>query len=606
MVSNAMPLRGLAVVLGVLGLSACVAREARPASAETAELIITNGKVTTLDPAQPEASAVAVRDGRILAVGDEARVRALAVASTRIIDAGGRRVIPGLNDSHNHVIRGGLNYHLELRWDGVRSLKRALKMLRAQAARTPKGQWVRVVGGWTEFQFEEKRLPTLEEINAAAGDAPAFILNLYNQAFINQAAVVALGWDAKTPNPLGGEIQRGSGGRPTGWLLAKPDALILYSTLAKAPKLSREEQLNSTRHFLREYNRFGLTSVIDAGGGGQNFPDDYSVIEELARNGELTLRIAYYLFAQKRGQELADYQRWAGMTKPGTAIGLLTPNGYLMSGAGENLVWGAADFENFLEERPELKPGMEAELKPVVSLLVKNRWPLRIHGTYEESIRRFLAVFEEVNRETPFNGLRWAIDHAETVTPQTLARVKALGGGVAIQSRMAMQGEYFVRRYGAKAAEDAPPVRAMLEQGVPVGAGTDATRVDTYNPWVALAWLVTGRTEGGLMLTPPEKRLSRVQALELYTVGSAWFSGEEKEKGRLAPGQLADFAILSEDYLTVPEERIRGIEAVLTVVDGNPVYGVGEYAPLAPALPPILPAWSPVAHFGGYGAPGPR
>ncbi len=606
MTSKWIPLRGLAVALGLLGLSACVARETRPVSAETAELIITNGKVTTLDAERPEASAVAVRDGRILAVGDEAQVRALASASTRVIDAGGRRVIPGLNDSHNHVIRGGLNYHLELRWDGVRSLKRALELLREQAARTPKGQWVRVVGGWTEFQFEEKRLPTLEEINAATGDTPTFILNLYNQAFINQAAVAALGWDAKTPNPLGGEIQRGRDGRPTGWLLAKPDALILYSTLARAPKLSREEQLNSTRHFLREYNRFGLTSAIDAGGGGQNFPDDYSVIEELARNGELTLRIAYYLFAQKRGQELADYQRWTGMTKPGTAVGLLTPNGYLMSGAGENLVWGAADFENFLEERPELKPGMEAELKPVISLLVKNRWPFRIHGTYDESIRRFLDVFEEVNRETPFNGLRWAIDHAETVTPQTLARVKALGGGVAIQSRMAMQGEYFVRRYGAKAAEDAPPVRAMLEQGVPVGAGTDATRVDTYNPWVALAWLVTGRTEGGLVLTPPEKRLTRQQALELYTVGSAWFSGEEKEKGRLAPGQLADFAILSEDYLAVPEERIRSIEAVLTVVDGKPVYGVGEYAPLAPALPPILPAWSPVVHFGGYGAPGSR
>jgi predicted amidohydrolase YtcJ len=600
---NRMALRGLVAALVVLGVSACATREVRPASAETAELIITNGKVTTLDPARPEASAVAVRGGRILAVGDDARVRALAGPSTRLIDAGGRRVIPGLNDSHNHVIRGGLNYHLELRWDGVRSLKRALELLREQSARTPKGQWVRVVGGWTEFQFEEKRLPTAEELNAATGDTPAFILNLYNQAFINQAAVAALGWDAKTPNPPGGEIQRGPDGRPTGWLLAKPDALILYSTLAKAPKLTREEQLNSTRHFLREYNRFGLTSVIDAGGGGQNFPDDYGVIEELARNGELTLRIAYYLFAQKRGQELADYQRWTGMTKPGTAVGLLTPNGYLMSGAGENLVWGAADFENFLEERPELKPGMEAELKPVISLLVKHRWPFRIHGTYDESIRRFLDVFEEVNRETPFNGLRWAIDHAETITPETLARVKALGGGVAIQSRMAMQGEYFVRRYGAKAAENAPPVRKMLELGVPVGAGTDATRVDTYNPWVALAWLVTGRTEGGLVVTPPEKRLSREQALELYTVGSAWFSGEEKEKGRLAPGQLADFTILTEDYFTVPEERIRGIEAVLTVVDGKPVYGVGEYAALMPPLPPVVPEWSPVGNVGGYGAP---
>ncbi|KFE69589.1 amidohydrolase [Hyalangium minutum] len=600
MLKNHKPLRGMVSGLICLGVMACAAREVRPAAGETAELIITNGKVTTLDAAHPEVSALAVKEGRILAVGDDAQIKALAGPSTRRVDAGGRRVIPGLNDSHNHVIRGGLNYTLELRWDGVRSLKRALEMLREQAARTPKGQWVRVVGGWTEFQFEERRMPTLEEINAATGDTPAFILNLYNQAFVNQAAVAALGWDAKTPNPPGGEIQRGADGRPTGLLLAKPDALILYSTLARAPKLTREEQLNSTRHFLREYNRFGLTSAIDAGGGGQNFPDDYSVIEEVADKGELTLRISYYLFAQKRGQELADYQRWVGMTKPGTAKGLLRPNGYLMAGGGENLVWAAADFENFLEERPELKPGMEAELKPIISLLVKNRWPFRIHGTYDESIRRFLDVFEAVNRETPFDGLRWAIDHGETLTPETLARVKALGGGVAIQSRMTMQGEYFVRRYGAKAAEEAPPVRKMLELGVPVGAGTDATRVDTYNPWVALSWMTTGRTEGGLVLTPPEKRLSRQQALELYTVGSAWFSGEEKEKGRLAPGQLADFAILSEDYLSVPEERIRGIESVLTVVDGKPVYGAGEYAALSPALPLVLPEWSPVTRFGGY------
>ncbi|WPB77881.1 amidohydrolase [Archangium violaceum] len=593
--------RLLAALLVLLG--ACTPRGTRPAS-EQASLIVVNAKVTTQDPRRPEASALAVKDGLILATGSDEEVRGLAGPNTHVIDAGGRRLIPGLDDSHNHVIRGGLNYHLELRWDGVRSLRRALDILREQAARTPKGQWVRVVGGWTEFQFDERRMPTLEEINEATGDTPAFILNLYNQALINRAAIQALGWDPSTPNPPGGEIQRGADGRPTGLLLAKPNALILYSTLARAPKLSREEQLNSTRHFLREYNRFGLTSAIDAGGGGQNFPDDYGVVEELARRGELTLRIAYYLFAQKKGQELADYQRWVGMTKPGTTVGLLKPNGYLMSGAGENLAWAAADFENFLEERPELEPGMETELKPIITLLVKNRWPFRIHGTYDESIRRFLDVFEAVNRETPFNGLRWTIDHAETIKPETMARVKALGGGVAVQSRMTMQGEYFVKRYGAKAAEDAPPVRAMKEAGIPLGAGTDATRVDTYNPWVALSWMTTGRTEGGLLLTPPEKRLSRAEALELYTVGSAWFSSEEELKGRLAPGQVADFALLSEDYFTVPEERIRAIESVLTVVDGKPVYGAGEYAGLMPALPPITPAWSPVGHFGGYGAPG--
>ncbi|WIG98849.1 amidohydrolase [Myxococcus sp. SDU36] len=589
----------------LLTLSACSPRAVRPpGDAATADLVVLDARVTTLDSQRPEARALAVKDGRVLAVGTTEAIRAHVGPDTRVLDAAGRRLIPGLNDSHNHVIRGGLNYALELRWDGVKRLDQALDMLREQARVTPPGEWVRVVGGWSEFQFAERRMPTLEEINAATGDTPTFVLHLYARALLNRAAVKALGWDAATANPPGGEIVRGPDGQPTGLILAKPDALILYSTLARAPKLTRAQQLLSTRHFLREYNRFGLTSVIDAGGGGQNFPDDYSVIEELADQDGLTLRIAYYLFAQQRGRELSDYQRWVGMTVPGTKKGLLTPNGYLMAGGGENLVWEAGDFENFLEERPELGHGMEAALEPVIQLLVQHRWPFRIHGTYDESIRRFLDVIEKVDRAAPLDGLRWTVDHAETASPETLKRIQALGGGVAVQSRMAMQGEYFTERYGAPAAADAPPLRTMLELGVPVGLGTDATRVDTYNPWVALAWAVSGRTVGGLEVVPPERRLTREEALRLYTVGSAWFSGEEDTKGRLSPGQLADFALLDADYFAVPEARIPDLRAVLTVVAGRVVWGAEEYAPLMAPLPALEPAWSPVNRFGGYGAEG--
>ncbi len=558
-------------------------------------MILHNARVTTLDPKQPSATAVAVADGVIVAVGDEATVMEKAGSHTRIIDAGGRRLIPGLNDSHIHLIRGGLSYNLELRWDGVRTLADAMAMLKAQVARTPAPQWARVVGGFTEHQFAEKRLPTLDEINAIAPDTPVFIMHLYDRALLNRAALRAVGYDRNTPNPPGGEIQRDGNGNPTGLLLAKPNALILYAALAAGPKLPPEYQVNSTRHFMRELNRLGITSVIDTGGGFQNYPDDYEIIRKLHADGELTVRIAYNLFTQNKYGELADFDRWTKMLCPREGDDMLRHNG-----AGEMLVFSAADFELFSEPLPELPPELEPDLDQVVRLLVEHRWPFRIHATYDESITRILDVYEKVNREIPFDGLHWIIDHAETISERSIERVRALGGGVAVQHRMAFQGEAFVERYGTEAGSHTPPIRRMLDAGIPVGAGTDATRVASYNPWVALYWLSTGRTIGGLQLHGDHNRLEREQALRLWTRGSAWFSSEQDRKGVLAVGQFADFSLLSADYFAVEEEAIRDITSVLTVVGGKVVHGDGAYAALAPALPAPMPDWSPARHVGGY------
>ena len=413
-----------------------------------ADLILINGRIATLNPRVPDASAVAIRDGRFLAVGDNRQISGYADSSTQTIDLKGRTVIPGLNDSHIHIIRGGLNYNMELRWDGVPSLAIALRMLKEQALRTPSPQWVRVVGGWSEFQFSERRMPTLEEINAVSPDTPVFVLHLYDRALLNRAALRVLGYNRETPDPPGGIIERDRKGNPTGLLLAKPNALILYASLAKGPKLAFDDQVNSTRHFMRELNRLGVTSCIDAGGGFQNYPEDYQVIDHLVEHRQMTLRIAYNLFTQRPKEEFDDFARWAEIVSPGQGNDL-----YKMNGAGEMLVFSAADFEDFLEPRPDLNPIMEAELKKVVSLLVEKRWPFRLHATYDESIARFLHVFEEINREIPFNNLRWFFDHAETISERSMERVKALGGGIAIQDRMAFQGEYFVARYGDEAAQ---------------------------------------------------------------------------------------------------------------------------------------------------------
>jgi predicted amidohydrolase YtcJ len=564
-------------------------------NAPSPDLILHHGRITTLDPKHPEATSLAVKDGRIVALDVPP---ASPGAQTTVIDLRGRRVIPGLNDSHLHVIRGGLHYNLELRWDGVPSLADGLRMLKDQVQRTPPGQWVRVVGGWSEFQFAERRMPTLEEINAIAPETPVFILHLYCRALLNQAALRACGYTRDTPNPPAGELQRDRAGNPTGLLIARPNATILYATLAKGPKLPPEHQMNSTRHFMRELNRLGLTSIIDAGGGFQNYPEDYAVIEELHQRGEMTLRIAYNLFTQKPNQEKADFTRWIGMTRPGRGDEFLRCNG-----AGEMLVFSAADFEDFLEPRPDLPATLEAELKDVVTLLAGSRWPFRLHATYNESITRFLDVFEAVNRDVPFAGLNWFFDHCETITDRNLERVKALGGGIAVQHRMAYQGEYFLQRYGPQSAERTPPLRRMLEFGIPVGAGTDATRVASYNPWVSLYWLVTGKTVGGIPLYPAANCFTREEALRLYTQGSSWFSGESGKKGALAPGQLADCVALTDDYFSVPEEKIKAIESVLTVVGGKIVHAAGEFSSHAPPPLPVLPEWSPVKVFGGYGAP---
>lgn len=573
------------------------AGEGKGASPMHPDLILHNGRFHTVDREKPTASAVAIRAGRFVAVGSEAEVMPLRGPATQVVDLNRRTVIPGLNDSHLHLIRGGLNYNLELRWEGVPSLADALRMLKDQADRTPSPQWVRVVGGWNEFQFAERRMPTLEEINRAAPDTPVFILHLYDRALLNRAALRVVGYDRNTPNPPGGEIVRDGNGEPTGMLIARPNAMILYATLAKGPKLPLEYQVNSTRQFMRELNRLGVTSAIDAGGGFQNYPDDYQVIEQLARDGQLTVRIAYNLFTQKPKEELDDFKRWTGSVKYGQGSDFFRHNG-----AGEMLVFSAADFEDFLEPRPDLAASMEAELEPVVRHLVEQRWPFRLHATYDESISRMLDVFEKVDRDIPFNGLPWFFDHAETISPRNIERVRALGGGIAIQDRMAFQGEYFVERYGAQAAEKTPPIQRMLAEGIPVGAGTDATRVSSYNPWTSLYWLVSGKTVGGLALQP--QGLPRETALQLFTQGSAWFSSEQGKKGQIKVGQLADLVALSADFFSIEEEQIKWLESVLTVVDGKVVHAAAEFDRLGPPQLPVLPDWSPVARVPGHWRPG--
>ncbi|PXA89054.1 amidohydrolase [Caulobacter sp. D5] len=562
------------------------------------DLILRNGRFTTLDRSNPNAQAVAVTGGRFSAVGTETEVMALAGPATKVVDLKGRRALPGLIDNHLHIIRGGLNFNMELRWDGVRSLADAMGMLKRQVAITPPPQWVRVVGGFTEHQFVEKRLPTIEELNAVAPDTPVFILHLYDRALLNAAALRVIGYDRDTPEPPGGQIIRDSQGNPTGLLLAKPNAQILYATLAKGPKLPFDYQVNSTRHFMRELNRLGVTGAIDAGGGFQNYPDDYEVIQKLADDNQLTIRLAYNLFTQKPKGEKDDFLNW---TK--TSTYKQGDDYFRHNGAGEMLVFSAADFEDFRQPRPDMPPQMEGELEEVVTILAQNRWPWRMHATYDETIDRALDVFEKVNKDVSLEGLNWFFDHAETISEKSIDRIAALGGGVAVQHRMAYQGEYFLERYGVAAAEATPPIAKMLEKGLKVSAGTDATRVASYNPWVSLAWMITGKTVGGTRIYPQRNCLDREAALRMWTENVTWFSNEEGKKGRIVEGQLADLIVPDRDFFGVPEDEIADMTSDLPMVGGKIVYGAGDFAKLDEnEVPPAMPDWSPVRVFGGYAA----
>lgn len=546
-----------------------------------------------------EATAFAIENGRFTAVGTDEEIVRLAAPATPVINLHGRRVIPGLNDSHTHTVRLGLNYALELRWDGVNSLAEGLEMIRQQVRRTPPGHWVRIVGGWSHQQFAEKRKPTLDELNRIAPDTPVFVLFVYSEAYLNRAALRVLGITKDTPNTRwpGGTIQRDSSGNPTGLLLATPSALLLYDTLYQGPRLDREQQINSTRHFMREMNRLGVTSTLDAGGGYQSWPDDYDVIQELDRRGEMTMRIGVSTFIQRPGHEFEDFSRWIERYK----IDAGSPF-FRLIGGGEMIVRSIYDFEVWGLPQPFYGEREEKDFERVIRLLAENKWPFRFHSTYDETTALHLNALERVSRDFPLKDLHWTLDHAESLSQRSMERIAALGGGVSVQNRIAFQEREFLDRYGPEKAAEAPPIKTMLEMGLTVGAGTDMSRVSSYNPWLALHWLVTGKGEGGLQLLNEKTRLDRHTALKLWT-DNAWFSREEKVKGRIEPGLYADFTVLSDDYFVVPAPRIRDLESMLTVVDGKVAYASAEFASLAPApLKALEPEWSPVNHFGAYGA----
>ena len=559
-------------------------------------IAVINGQVLTVDGQNRVAEAFLCGDGTFSFVGSTREVLDRMPDGALVLDAGGKSVIPGLNDSHTHIVRGGMMYALELRWDNVHSIEDGLERLRAQAARTPKGQWIRVVGGYSWEQFKERRLPTIDEINRAVPDHPVLVKYLYAHAMLNAKGVEEVGYNGPdAPTYPGGYIARDRHGKATGMIMADPSGLILYKPLARTPKLSYEEQLISTRHYHRELNRLGITSAADCGGGGMVYPAAYGVIHDIHDRGQQTGRIGRATFPQVKGQEDEDYRRWTKQYQAGSGTPMLR-----FVGAGENICWASYDYEIFSMPRPDIDPDAELRVEHLLRTTNEAGWPSRQHMTYNETIDRLLPVYERVAHDVRGLAPDWVCDHAETFTEQNIERIARLGGGIAVQNRIAYQAEDFLRQYGAAELAQTPPLRKMLNMGIPVGGGTDSTRVSSYNPWLSLKWMVTGKSVGGLQMYGEENLLERLEALRAWTKGSAWFTGEDKDKGAIAAGEYADFAILDRDYLQVADAEIRDITSNLTVVGGSVVFAKDAHAEHCPDIPALKPSWSPVNVYGGY------
>ncbi|MBO9634898.1 MAG: amidohydrolase [Chitinophagaceae bacterium] len=569
-----------------------------------AEMIVFNARITTQNLSQPAASAVAIKNGRIYAVGSDAEILALKGNSTKIIDADGRRLIPGLNDSHIHILNEA-NYNYNIRWDGVPTLKRALEMLSEQAKRTPEGQWVKAIGGWSPYQFKENRLPTMEELNKAVPNRALIVQYTYNTALLNEMAMKEMGvGTSKFPMLPGTIFEKDKQGRYTGIMHAYTFTFATMETLVPYP--SFEEQVNSIIYVVNDLNSFGITTAIE--GGGRSYPESHAPLRALIKDNRLNIRYPF-LDVQFRDDavprvlidaEIDAITRIAPIS-PGENLHPTMAHGYEYTGTGELLKMELHDHENF--DRPAViinQDSIRHFTEEYIRKLVIKRIPFRMHISYNENITPFLDALENVNRQTPLDGLRWAIEHAETISPENIERVKKLGGGIALDDKMALHGDGFIKTYSREKALETPRLRYLFDSGIPLAMTTDGFRASSYNPWTGIAWTVTGKSVSGSEILATNNRLTRQEALKLYTLGAAWFEYNEKEKGKIAPGNLADFALLSADYFTIPENEIKNITSVLTVVDGRVVFGTGKYSSLAPKLPEVIPAWAPRKYFGGH------
>jgi predicted amidohydrolase YtcJ len=529
---------------------------AAPSWGQTPDTILINGKILTGDARFSIREALSIHNGRILALGTTADIRRTAGPATQVIDLQRRTVIPGLIDSHLHAIRAGLTFTNEVNWVGVPSLAEGLGRIRQAATTMKPGSWLIVGGGWTPNQFKERRRPTQAELEMAAPNNPVYVQLNYTWVVMSRSGFKALNIVSDTDLPAGARLERDSSGNLTGVITGnQPGIVALFDRL---PRPTFEQQLDGTKKFFRELNRLGLTGVGDPGGNNLP-PTEYQAVFNVWRGRQLTVRITYSLNGQTAGQEIEEFQSLTRMLPGGFGDEMLR-----FSGLGERVTWAMNN-----NDRPS--ESEKASYYQIAKWAAERGMQLTMHWNNNASVDQLLTLFEQLNKEVPIAKLRWSIAHLNDASPPSLERMKALGLGWTVQDML-----YF----SEDPNRSMPPVMTAKKLGVPVGAGTDAHRIASYNPFTSLQWILDGKAAGGMALRRVDEVPGREDALQFYTVGSAWFSHDEGERGSLEAGKLADLAVLTKDYMTVPVDQIGTIESVLTMVGGKIVYAAGGYAPL--------------------------
>ena len=550
------------IAVAVLATFVALAGPGAPAAmAQAPDILLVNGRIATVDVQSSIREAMAIRGDRIVALGSNADIRRLAVPGSRVVDLQGRTVIPGLIDSHLHAIRAALSFTTEVNWIGAPSLTDALARITRASKAMPKGAWLIVAGGWNELQFKERRRPTQAELEASAPDNPVYVQLGYGWIVMTDRGFKALRITGDGDLPAGSRLERDAAGRLTGSISGNNAAIV--ALFDRLPKPTYAQQIEGTRAFFRELNRLGITGVSDPGGNNL-LADDYAALFEVWRRREMTVRVAYSINGQVSGSELDEFKRLTALLPMGFGDDMLRFNGIgerVTVAMNNNPNPSASDKERYYE---------------IAKWAAERGMTLTMHWGPDATVDQLLTIFERVNREIPIAPLRWSIAHLNDASARTLARMKALGVGWTMQDAMYFGGDQVLKQSGP-AARRMPPLMTAAKLGVVVGAGTDAHRVASYNPFTALQWLLDGKTVSGASMRGPEETPDRMTALRFYTVGSAWFSHDDDVRGSLEVGKLADLAVLSKDYLTVPIDQIGGIESVLTMVGGKIVYTAAPF-----------------------------
>lgn len=538
-----------------------------------ADLVLRNGKILTMDPALPHASALAIRGARIVAVGGDAEMAGHVGPDTRELDLQGRTVIPGLIDTHIHAIRGGQTYAFETYWYDAPSLAEALTRLSRDASRRPRDQWVAVVGSWHPRQFQEGRAPTRADLDGATPAHPAYVQYLYDYALLNTRGIEALGLNDTPPRELPGiTVERDAQNRATGVLHGGIGPFnALFARLSR--NVDREASLLA---FLKAMNARGLTGFIDPSAGA---PEAYEPLFALRDRGELTMRAGYRISALRQGGEAEWFRSVMAFRPPRHDDGQIA-----FLGLGENLVSAMNDG---VRMGPGFAPPEEArqELLRVATYAAERRIPLEIHAYTDDAASLILDAFERVGQQHDLRPLRWSIAHLNTGSPRTLERMSRLGLAYTVQMGPYFEGEAIREANSPTVAQVSPPVRKALALGLPVAGGTDSTRIGVAGVWQAIQYHVQGRALGGMVQRHRDTLLTREEALDLYTRQAAWLAFDEDDRGQLNVGKLADLAVLDQPYLTMPEDRIHTVDAVLTLLGGKPVHDTG-----ALSAPPAKPS----------------